>query len=255
MSTPTLERPPQAPGPTDGPGAPPAPTRRRPSPRARRIALVVAALATVAGVKLLTVGWLSNSGVDAYEREDFGAAEVAFERLSIANVVQRWMAPFDLGVAGGQRRPHRRRVGVPHRPAPRPGTLWTRFNLAATIEAIGDDIQGGASNPVARQRYEDTLAIAEAGACDPEIEPGHRLDQLIDRLRQKLSRDGDSSDQAGSAANDLPSDRQQDADSGQFASSNQSGQIEQRNMAGASERRDRQETITLAPGSRDRTRW
>ena len=99
MSTPTLERPAQAPGPTDGPGASPAPTRRRPSPRARRIALVVAALATIAGVKLVTVGWLSNSGVDAYEREDYGAAEVAFERLSIANVVQRWMAPFDLGVA------------------------------------------------------------------------------------------------------------------------------------------------------------
>ena len=90
---------------------------------------------------------------------------------------------------------------------------------------------------------------------DPEAEPGHRLAQLIDRLRQKLSRDAGSNDQAASAPNGLPSDRQPESDSGQFASSNQSGQIEQRNMAGASERRDRQETITLAPGSRDRTRW
>ena len=256
MTMETIPRPPQAAGPTDGPGAPPTPTRRRPSPRARRIALVVAALATVAGVKLVTMGWLSNSGVDAYERKDYGAAEVAFERLSIANVVQRWVAPFDLGVA---RAANDDLTGAESafRTALRldPARCETRFNLAATIEAIGDDIQGGALNPVARQRYEDALAVAEAGTCDPETEPGHRLAQLIDRLRQKLSRGGGSNDQATSAAEDLPSDRQPEADSGQFASSNQSGQIEQRNMAGASERRDRQETITLAPGSRDRTRW
>ena len=175
--------------PTDGPGAPTVPTRRRPSPRARRIALVVAALATVVGVKLVTVGWLSNSGVDAYERKDYGAAEVAFERLSIANVVQRWVAPFDLGVA---RAANDDLTGAEtaFRTALRldPARCETRFNLAATIEAIGDDIQGGARNPVVRQRYEDALAIAEAGTCDPETEPGHRLAQLIDRLRQKLSR-------------------------------------------------------------------
>jgi hypothetical protein len=257
MSTQAVERRPQLPGPTNGRGGPPAPTRRRPSPLARRIALVVAALATVAGLKLVTVGWLSNSGVDAYERKDYGAAQTAFERLSIANVtVQRWVAPFDLGVA---RAANDDLTGAESafRTALRlePARCETRFNLAATIEAIGDDIQGGASNPVARQHYEDALAIAEAGVCDPETEPGHRLAQLIDRLRQKLSRDGGSNDQATSAADGLPSDRQPEADSGQFASSNQSGQIEQRNMAGASERRDRQETITLAPGTRDRTRW
>ncbi len=133
-------------------------------------ALLVAALAAVAGVKLVTVGWLSNSGVDAYERSDYGAAEVAFDRLSIANVVQRWVAPFDLGVA---RAANDDLTGAESafRTALRldPARCETRFNLAATIEAIGDDVQGGALNPVARQRYEDALAIAEAGACDPEI--------------------------------------------------------------------------------------
>ena len=104
-------------------------------------------------------------------------------------MVQRWVAPFDLGVA---RAANDDLTGAESafRTALRldPARCETRFNLAATIEAIGDDIQGGALNPVARQRYEDALTVAEAGTCDPETEPGHRLAQLIDRLRQKLSR-------------------------------------------------------------------
>ena len=120
--------------------------------------------------------------------------------------------------------------------------LAAALALTACGGTTGGDDEGSGGN-------------AEAGTCDPETEPGHRLAQLIDRLRQKLSRGGGSNDQATSAAEDLASDRQSEADSGQIASSNQSGQIEERNMAGASERRDRQETITLAPGTRDRTRW
>jgi hypothetical protein len=229
---------------------------RRPSRRARRLALVAAALAALAGVKLVSDGWFGHRGVAAYERLDYPAAERAFERMTLVNVVERWKAPFDVGVAraadddlDGAEAAFRRSLGID------PTRCETRFNLAATVEAIGDDIPGGGRNPAVRQRYEDALAIATDGDCDPESDAGVRLAQLIDRLRQKLSRTAGTSENATSDGEGPPTDRTPEADPGQFPSGNQSSEIQQRNQAGAAERRDRQETITLAPGTRDRTRW
>ncbi len=213
-------------------------------------------MAAIAGMKLVSVGWFAHAGVDAYDEHRYGDAEAAFERLTVVNVVERWKAPFDVGDAraavddlAGAEAAFRTALRL------NPGRCETRFNLAATVEAIGDDLTGGARNPDVRARYEDALSIVEAGDCPTSTEAGHRLDQLADRLRQKLSRSAGSAGTAASNGVSPPVDRAPEADPGQFPSGNQQSQIQQRNQTGAAERRDRQETISANPGDPGRAKW
>lgn len=255
----TIARPPPAAGHRPAaPSTPPAPEahRLRHSRRTRCLALLLAAALAVVGVKLMSVGWYSHAGVTAFADGRFDDSETAFERLQIANVVESWKAPFGIGDA---RAANDDLVGAEaaFRTSLRlnPSHCETRYNLAATIESLADDAVGAGTPAAARLGYQDALSIAEGGTCPGTTEVGHRLVELADRVRQKLTRTNGEGATPTFGADAPENDPLPNADSGQSPSGNQQSRIEQRNQTGAVERRDRMENIAADAGSPDRPRW
>lgn len=168
---------------------------KRTTPRRRRIAPVVAVILLVVAVKLLSVGWFSRAGVEAFEAGDYDASATDFGRVELVNVVESWKAPFDRGVAlyrsgdvDGAEAAFRRA----QRAAPERCDVLT--NLVLTIETAGDRLVADGDRDAAHDRYVEARAVAGTLACPipdgaDDRDPAVVLDAARRRLDAKLAGD------------------------------------------------------------------
>ena len=161
---------------------------RRASRRRRRLVLLPLALVlAAAGLKLTTMWWFSTAGVAAHDEGRHEASLTAFERLGIADVVERWRAPLGRGVArfrqgdlaGAERAFAAALATAPER-------CDVRFNLVVTIEAQGDALP---DRNRSAQRYVAALEQLDAEACPARGAggPGDRLAEAEERILAKLA--------------------------------------------------------------------
>src|SRR5688572_7838661 len=112
--------------------------------RARRgSALVAGLLLLVVGVKLLTMVWFSSAGAAAYDDHSHHRAATEFGRLAALNVVEPWREPFGQGAAlYRQGELLAAAAAFDEALDAAPERCEIRFNLAVTIEALGDSMLG-----------------------------------------------------------------------------------------------------------------
>lgn len=137
----------------------------------RRVLLIAAVVVGLAGVKLVSIAWLSARGEQAYEVSDYGGSEGAYEMLLVGNVVERWKAPNNVGVArflrndlAGAERAFRDALTLA------PNRCEVRFNLVITIEASGDQRRAAGDVLGARTRYEEAEELVNEARCRAETD-------------------------------------------------------------------------------------
>jgi tetratricopeptide (TPR) repeat protein len=220
---------------------PPPPRRHR--RRRRLLVLPLAVVLLAVGVKLVTMSWLSNRGVSAYDDDRYDQSVAAFDRLQVLNVVDPWRAHLGSGAAlygrddlAGAEAAFRRALELA------PQRCDVRFNLVVTIEARGDRLVAdaeGADDESAlqdgRSRYAIALDIAKGRLCPPSTagDAGVRLEDARRRLQDKLGLESSAPEEELSA----PVQREvatPDGEQGEPALQ----QIAERNQDGAAERQD-----------------
>ncbi|PZS13560.1 MAG: hypothetical protein DLM57_16550 [Pseudonocardiales bacterium] len=133
----------------------------------------------------------NDRGVDAFSKGSYGPSSTHFGRLQTANVLQRWVAPFNRGDSlFGQKRyaqaaaEFRTALGL----APADRTCMVRVNLVLAIESIGDAKVAAKSLPDAARNYQTALRTAAAASCPPGAarRTGERLAQARAEIAAKL---------------------------------------------------------------------
>lgn len=143
---------------------------------------VVVLLAAVFAAKLVTMQVGQLLGERAWRSGDAVAAERHFATSGRFNLVQRWIAPFNRGVASyGQRewdqaaRWFERSFAI----APESARCHVALNWTWSLEALGDELAQGGHDAEAAQRWSQAESVlAQASGCDdgrssrqPEPEP------------------------------------------------------------------------------------
>jgi tetratricopeptide (TPR) repeat protein len=199
------------------------------------LALPIAVVLIAAGVKLVTMSWLSNRGVAAYDDAEFDQSSAAFDRLQVLNVVDPWRAHLGAGaalyglddLAGAEAAFRRALEQAPER-------CDVRFNLVVTIEAQGDRLQPAVQD--ARSRYAIALDVAKGRLCPPSTagDAGVRLEESRRRLQDKLglesSEPEDESSPPVQREVSNPAGEQDDARLRQIAERNQDGATERQDV-------------------------
>jgi hypothetical protein len=210
------------------------PPRRRHRRRRRLVALPVAVLLLATGVKLVTMSWLSNRGVAAYDDAEFDQSSASFDRLQVLNIVDPWRAHLGAGAASYRfddladaEAEFRRALELA------PERCDVRFNLVVTIESQGDRLQPAVQD--ARSRYAIALDVAKGRLCPPSTagDAGVRLEDTRRRLQDKLGLESSAPEDESSAPVrrevSNPAGEQDDA---------RLQRIAERNQEGATERQD-----------------
>lgn len=161
--------------------------------RRRLVCGVFAAMALVAALKLLSVGWFSAAGVNAYEDGHYESSADDFGRLESSNVIEPWRAPYNRGVAlyhdddldGAADAFRRARDAAPHR-------CDVLTNLVLTVETQGDRLRAGGDADSARDHYAAARALSDELPCPigddaEQRDPAVVLDDARVRLDAKLS--------------------------------------------------------------------
>ena len=111
---------------------------------------------------------LNSDGRDAYEAGDFTSAAAAFESTLTGNVLERWVAPYDLGTAeyrqddfGAARRHLEEALAL----APAEEECRVRINLALADEALGDAAVADGDVTSARDHWATGRAVLAEGGC------------------------------------------------------------------------------------------
>lgn len=132
----------------------------------RRMVLIAALLTGLAGVKLVSVAWFADRGHQAYEVSDYGGSEDAYEMLLVGNVVERWKAPNNVGVArflrhdlSGAEHAFRDALSID------PNRCDVRFNLVITIEASGDERRAAGDVLGAQTRFQEAADLVSEADC------------------------------------------------------------------------------------------
>jgi tetratricopeptide (TPR) repeat protein len=207
---------------------PPRQRRRR-----RLLALPIAVVLLAVGLKLVTMSWLSNRGVSAYDGADYDQSAAAFDRLQVLNVVEPWRAHLGSGAAlyrgddlAGAETAFRRALDLA------PDRCDVRFNLVVTIEAHGDRLT---TVEEGRSRYAIALDIAKGRLCPPSTagDAGVRLEETRRRLHDKLGLESSAPEDEPNA----PVQREVATPEGEQGDATLQ-RIAERNQDGAAERQD-----------------
>lgn len=218
---------------------------RRPARVARAAAMVCGLAALAVAVKLLTMVWLSSSGAAAYADGSYPEAAQAFDRLGVVNVVEPWRAPFGRGGAlyrQGQLDAAGNEFGEALDLAPERCEI--RFNLAVTMEAIGDSMIGDEraveelQNEHPLELYRTALDVIGARRCsvgDPDG-AGARLESARLRIIEKLG-----GEEAELPPPDIGDDEPDDNEQNESSTRSASEELQERNQLGAQQRDDTRE--------------
>ncbi|HEY9408653.1 MAG TPA: hypothetical protein VIP77_03640 [Jiangellaceae bacterium] len=163
------------------------------------VVLIVALVALVA-LKAISMPLINDHGIDAFDRGDSASATDSFDALAFGNVVQRHIAPFNLGDArfvahdfDGARAQFERALDL----ASADDRCRVLVNLVMTVEALGDERAESDDPDGARALHTEALGMIEESDCpiDNIDGSGERLDEARDRLADKISgSDGDGED-------------------------------------------------------------
>ncbi|MGI8647377.1 MAG: tetratricopeptide repeat protein [Mycobacteriales bacterium] len=128
------------------------------------VALIVLALA----VRMVGMTIVNDHAIDAFGNGRYGPSSTGFERLQTANVLERWVAPFNRGDSlyeqkryGQAAEEFRRALGL----ASADRSCMVRVNLVLTIESIGDAKLAAKSLQDAVHSYQSALSIVDAASC------------------------------------------------------------------------------------------
>ena len=197
------------------------------------VVLPIAVVLLAVGVKLVTMSWLSNRGVSAYDDDRYDQSSEAFDRLRVVNVIDPWRAHLGTGAAlygrndlAGAEAAFRRALDlVPER-------CDVRFNLVVTIEAQGDRLT---TVEEGRSRYAIALDISKGRLCPPSTvgDAGIRLEETRRRLQDKLGVESSAPEEEPNA----PVQRQVAQPEGEQGDATLQ-RISERNQEGAAERQD-----------------
>ena len=155
--------------------------------RARRrllfaLGLVPALAALLLVLKVATMLQLNASGREHFAGGRYADAASVFDTTLLANVLEGWVAPYDLGTARFQQEDYlraREALREALRLAPAAEECRVRTNLSLTEEALGDaavadgDVAGARTSWVAAQQ-----ALADGG-CAPPPSLGRRLEEKV----------------------------------------------------------------------------
>ncbi|WP_028660530.1 hypothetical protein [Nocardioides insulae] len=151
-------------------------------------ALILLAFAAKVGLMLGN----QSSGDRAYAAGDFPAALEDYDANRRLNVLERWIAPFDAGVAAFRTGDHQGAVAR-YREAltvvPEDRECVVRINLALAFEALGDDAARSGDRAAAEQHWQAGVNALAEGGCPQDAgseeltEDSGSVDQ---RLREKL---------------------------------------------------------------------
>lgn len=156
-----------APHPTD-----PTPPPREQRSRRRRILFLIGllplGLALLLVLKVATMLYLNSTGRDDYAGNRLAAAAGAFETTLLGNVLESWVAPYDLGTTHyrqGDFDQARERLEEALALAPPPEQCRVRINLALADEALGDAALADGEVATARSRWRLARDVLAAGGC------------------------------------------------------------------------------------------
>ncbi len=202
--------------------APEARATRAGPPRDRRrrlrrvlflLGLVPLFLSLLLVLKVATMLHFNSSARDAYGQERFTGAAAAFSTTLLGNVLEPWVAPYDLGTtryrqgayAGARDQLEDALALVP------PGEeCRVRTNLALAEEALGDAALADGDVTGARTEWTAARAVLEAGGC-AETAPEAR-DRLVQKLTASPSSDAAHKAQPPPEAADSVEERNQRAE-------------------------------------------
>jgi hypothetical protein len=194
--------------------------------------------------------WHNRDGLDAFARDQFASAAGEFDANRSANPFQRWVSPFNEGVAhhrDGALEEAIRDYGAALETVPRDRECTVRVNLALAHEARGDALAEAGDEAGARAAWRAGRDALAAGRCptDAEAEQRDRASGVDRRLADKLAERGTptptpstpSSGPSGppSASPGDPSQQQLD-------------ELDQLNREGADTRRDNEDLQEGGPG-------
>ena len=253
---------------------------RRPAPLYRRLALIGALLLVIVAAKLISIGWFSSSAADAYADGQYRISEADYRKLLIVNVVERWKAPNNVGVAQ-YRQADYARAERSFRDALdiAPERCDVRYNLVIAIEAQADALHGDGQTDAAKDLYDTAIEVIQAGDCpieppqssttttapadttpgtepqdsaDPQDGPGKKLDEAEQRIDDKRQQRSSSS-----TTNSSPDTTTQTTTPPSMPSEEQQRQLEERQRQATQERRQEQQRTTQLPDPRryDEPRW
>jgi hypothetical protein len=162
----------------------------------RRLLLVwsapVALVAVALAARMIGMTIVNDRGVDAFNRGGYGSSPTGFELLQTANVLQRWVAPFNHGDSLFRQKKYRQaesqfRSALDLAPAGR--SCMVRVNLVLTVESIGDAQVVAKSLPGAIVAYQRAVGTADAGHCPlgARQHTGERLAQARAEIAAKLA--------------------------------------------------------------------
>jgi hypothetical protein len=229
--------------------------RRRPRRLRHRLLVVpIAAVLLAGGAKLIATFAFGAAGAEAYDDGNYGWSETHYGRQAVFNVIHPWRAHVGIGDARyrqgdlrGAETAFTRALELD------PGRCETRFNLAVTIEAqgdqalFGDDGAGGRPRPAdAAERYSVALGVVEDADC-----PSRRPDDVGDRLAATSARILVKLAALVDAPTDDESLDPEQSDQSERGDSEQIDELKLRNESGASQReeaRDRDTTGALPDG-------
>jgi hypothetical protein len=163
--------------------------------------LVPGLLSLAFTAKVMTMVHSERDGRTEFGRESYSGAQRAFAENRRFNLLETWIAPYDVGTAqyrlgdfvGAERSFQEALRVVPDREECR-----VRINLAVTVEALGDQALAEGRLTVARSAWRTALRTLEAGDCSPgsaaaghgpgsaTAEQGADANTVASRLRDKL---------------------------------------------------------------------
>ena len=142
---------------------------RRPPRLHRRLALIGALMLLVVAAKMLSIGFFSSSAASAYDDGQYRISEADYRKLLVANVVERWKAPNNIGVARyrqndfvGAQRAFTDALNIA------PERCDVRYNLVIAIEAQADAAAKDGPTDESTKLYEQALAVIDDGDCPIE---------------------------------------------------------------------------------------
>lgn len=154
-----------------------APAPGRPDPRRRlrrvlfRLGVAPLVLALLLVVKVATMLSLSDSGRDDYAGGHYADAAGAFDSLLPGNVIEPWVAPYDLGTTRFQQGDYaaaRQQLADALPLAPPEQECRVRTNLALADEALGDAALADGDVTAARTRWSSARGVLAAAGCTDE---------------------------------------------------------------------------------------
>lgn len=256
---------------------------RRPGRLYRRLAVLVAVLLVVVAAKMLSIGWFASAGASAYDDGQYRISEADYRKLLVVNVVERWKAPNNVGVAQyrqadyvGAERSFTDALGIA------PERCDVRYNLVISIEAQADALAGDGDTSGAGALYDRAIEVIRAGDCpiqssgqsttssappdstqdsqqagqpdEQSGDPGEKLDQAEQRIDGKR-RQGSST--SSSTPDSSPDSTTATTAAPPTPNETQQRQLDERTKRAQQERREEQQRTTSFPEDRtyDQPRW